>query len=103
MCIRDRGGVTGQFGELGGVHRVGGHHRLPLRPFRIADFDRDRRTERLPMSDAGQQRHLVGLEFHPRATAGTQSPAGQRLGHLAGGDPDVRRNALDGGHQSPAV
>ena len=86
-----------------GVDGVRGHHGLPLGPLGVADHDRDRRAQRLAVPDAGEERHLVGLELHARPATGAQPTPGQRLGEVAGAQPNVRRNALDGGHQGTSV
>jgi hypothetical protein len=89
--------------EHGFFDRVGGHHRLPFRPFRVADLDGDRTAEREAVTDSGEHRDLVLLELHPGAATVAQSASGELTGDVVGGDVDARDHALDHRHQGAAV
>ena len=85
------------------IDRVGGHHRLPLGPFRVADLNRDRAAERDTVPNTGQHGDLVLFELHPGATAVAESAAGQLARYVVGGDADAGDHAFDHGHQCAAV
>ncbi len=89
--------------EFGRVDGIGGHHGFPLRPFGVADLDRDRAAERDAVPDAGEHGDLVLLELHPRAAAVAEPAAGQLARDLVGGDVDAGDHAFDHGHQRAAV
>ena len=73
------------------VDRVGGHHRLPLRPLAVADADGDRATQGQAVPQAPGELDLVGLEAHPRATAVAEAPPGELGRHLLRAHRDARR------------
>jgi hypothetical protein len=89
--------------EFALVHRVGGHHGLPLGPLGVADLDGDRTAERAAVPDPGQDGDLVLFEFHPRAAAVAQAAARQLSGDVLGGDPDTGNHAFDHRYQRAAV
>src|SRR5690606_31344964 len=95
--------VARQPGQLRRVHRVGGHHLLPLRPLGVAHPDRHRAAQGLPVPDATDDLHLVLFEGHPRAAAVAQPPAGQLPHHLGAGHLDAGRYALQDRDQGRPV
>ena len=96
-------GVAGQRVELGGVDRVGRHHLLPLGPLGVADLDRDRAALGLAVADAADDRDLVLLELHPGAAAVAEPAAGQGVGDVGGGHPDMGGQPLEDRDQGRAV
>ena len=89
--------------ELGRVHRVGGHHRLPLRPFGVADLDGDRAAEGDAVPHPGQHGDLVAFELHPGAAAVAEPAAGQLVRDFFGRRLHPGDHAFQHGHQRPAV
>ena len=98
-------GVAGPaFGlQLGGIDGVGGHHRLPLRPFGVPDLNSDRPAQSGAMAHACQHDDFVLLELHPGAAAVTQTAAGELAGYFRGRDLHTGDHPLDHRHQGAAV
>ena len=86
-----------------GIHRIGGHHGLPLGPLGVADLDGDRSAHRAPVANPGEDRHGVLLELHPGAAAITEPTAGQLSGEISGGQFHAGDHALDQRNQGAAV
>ena len=64
-------------GLLGQLDRVGAHHLDPLRPFGVADAQRDRAAERESVADAARDVERVLFELHARAAAVAELAAGE--------------------------
>jgi hypothetical protein len=86
-----------------GVDGVGRHHRLPLRPLRVADLDGDRPALGLAVAYATQDGHRVRLELHPGAASEAEPAPGQRVGDVGGRHPYAGGHALQGRHQRGTV
>ena len=96
-------GVAAGLLELTGVHRVGRHDLLPLRPLGVADVDGHRTALGLPVAHAADDGDLVLLELHPCAPAVAEASTRQGVGDVVGGDPDMGRQALEDRDQGRAV
>ncbi len=96
-------GAAGLTLELGLVDGVGAHHRLPFRPFGVADLDRHRGAEGLRMADAAEDAHFVGLELHAGATPVAESAPGEIDADVVPGDRDVGGQPLNDPDQCFAV
>ena len=103
-----RSSIDEQSGRIDGIRT---HDRFPLGPFGITDTNRDRRSRGHPVTDASENRNLVGLELLTRATAipeaATREATAQVLRrHMqAGGKPLNRGDQcgsvrFSGGHPS---
>ena len=55
------------------------------------------------MTDTPEQRDLVGLEAHPRATAIAEAPPGQLVADVRGFDGQTSREPLDDNREGAAV
>src|SRR5690606_14126554 len=95
--------VTGQPLQFGGIHRIGGHHLLPLGPLSVVDLDRDRTTLGDPVSDTAEELDAIGLESHPRAPSETEPSSGQLLGHLVRRDLHAGHHAFEDGGEGGAM
>ncbi len=95
--------VAGQGLELHRVHRVGGHHLLPLGPLGVADLDRYRSTLGLAVTNATGDPDLVLLELHPGSPPVAEPSPGQRVRDVGRRHPHVGGHSLENGGQGRPV
>ena len=94
-----QGGVAREVGKDSRIHRVRRHDLLPLRPFAVADPDRDRRSDRLPVTDATDDIDLVLLEAHPCTAAMTSPSPRQLVPDVVGGHPHTGGHTFENGDE----
>ena len=83
---------------------VDGHQLAVLRlPLGVGDRDGDRRSERLPVADPGDDLEGVGLEALASAAAVAVPPPRQLVGDLLRADGDARRQPLEDRDEALAV
>jgi hypothetical protein len=97
-----RGGAGLAFEHLR-VHGIGGHHRLPLGPFAVADGNGDRTTRSFAVPDAADDSDGVGLELHPSTSPEAEPAPSESVGQILAGDANMRRQPLQNRHQGGAV
>jgi hypothetical protein len=96
-------GIACLRGEQVGVDGIGGHDRLPLGPFGVADPDGDGSAHGAAVPHAAGQFDLVGLEAHPRAATVTEAAPGEIVGDVGGRDLDTGGQPLEHADDGRAV
>jgi hypothetical protein len=86
--------------ELAGLD---GHNILPVLEVAIPDEDSDRRAESLAVTNAGDDLHLIALDFHTAASAVALLAAPELMVYGWDIDREACRQAFDDGDKPLAV
>jgi hypothetical protein len=86
-----------------GVDRIGGHHRFPLWPLGIANFDGYRSAHGEPVPDSADDADGVLLELHSSASADAKASSGELGVNVSRRHLDCRGKTLSDANQRRTV